>query len=282
MRGLFNKTANDNSAIKNSKKTRKINGEKIEDQKTGRNIIYLCRHLIAGRYQIVPCEIGVMTPGDYHEAIKLHGRVARGLSYEIYVPTSKRDIRRLLGKEGISIGVWFDGRLISMRAVVTDGEWMGEILADMGFEEEPESKSVYTEHCIVDKEFRGNNIQFLTHYALENSLTENFEDFYTTVSPKNNFSMQNVLGCNFVIIGLREMYGGYLRFILKKTMSRCLPIWTHGHLVIPISDTKRQMEAIAEGFVGYKLIRKSRGFSVLYAPAGDNPPKGYWKNIARE
>jgi len=243
--------------------------------------LYLRRHLIAGRYQVVPCEIGRMTTDDYDEAVKLHSRVARGMSYEIFVPTSKRDIKRLLGKEGISVGVWFEGRLISMRAVVTGGEWMDEILADMGFDADPERKSAYTEHCIVDKEFRGNNIQFLTHYAIENIITEEFESIYTTVSPKNSFSMQNIFGCNFVIIGIKEMYGGYLRFILRKRILRCLPIWTHGHLVIPISDTKRQTAAIAEGCVGYKLIRKSRGFSVLYAPAGDNPPESYWRHMAK-
>jgi len=223
-----------------------------------------------------------MTPDDFDEAVKLHYRAARGLSCDFFVPTPERDMRRLLGRGGISLGVWFDGRLISMRAIVTDGKWMDEILTEMGLETDPERKTVYTDHCIVDRDFRGNNIQFLTHYAIENRIVDRYETFYTTVSPKNNFSLQNVLGCNFVVVGIKELYGGYLRYILRKSLSHCMPIWTRGRLLIPIRDTKRQAAAIAEGYVGYKLIRRTRGFSVLYAPVGDNPPKGYWKNMANE
>ncbi|MCL2684676.1 MAG: hypothetical protein FWE55_05480 [Synergistaceae bacterium] len=252
----------------------------IRENKKGRKTVYLCRHLIAGRSQVVQCEIDRMKPDDYDEAVKLHNRATKGLSCEIFVQTPEKDMRRLLGRGGISLGVWFDGRLICMRAIVTDGKWVDEILADMGFDADPARKTVYTDHCVVDKDFRGNNIQFLTHYEMENRIVDRYETFYTTVSPKNSFSLQNILGCNFVIVGLKELYSGNLRYILKKPLSRCIPIWTRGHLVIPIRDTKRQTTAIAEGYVGYKLIRRPRGFSVLYAPAGDNPPKGYWRNMA--
>ena len=258
-----------------------VNEAESEDKKTVRNPLYLRRHLIAGRYQVARCEIGIMTPDDYDEAVKLHRRVAKGLSYEIYVPTGNTDVMRLLDGEGISVGVWFEGRLICMRGVVTGDEWMDEVLTDMGFGTDPEHKSAYTDHCIVDKEFRGNNIQFLTHYVIENNITDRFETFYTTVSPKNIFSMQNIFGCNFVVVGIKEMYGGYLRYILRKNLLRCLPIWTHGHRVIPIIDTKRQIEAITEGCVGYKMIRRTGRFSILYALESDDPPKGYWKNIAK-
>jgi hypothetical protein len=68
---------------------------------------------------------------------------------------------------------------------------------------------------------------------------------------------------------------------MKKDLARNMPIWTHGHLVVSINDIPRQRSAIADGYVGYKLIRKHRGFSVLYAAMADNPPKGYWKNMAK-
>jgi hypothetical protein len=222
-----------------------------------------------------------MSPGDIDAAASLHRRVTKGLSREIYVPTEERDLTRLLGGDGVSLGVWFEERLICMRAVTTNGDWVNEILADMGLPEDMGNKTAYTDHCIVDKDFRGNNVQFLTHYAIENNIAGQYETFYSTVSPKNSFSLQNVLGCNFVIVGLEKLYGGYLRFIMKKDLARNMPIWTHGHLVVSINDIARQRSAIADGYVGYKLIRKHRGFSVLYAAMADNPPKGYWKNMAK-
>jgi Ca2+/Na+ antiporter len=117
----------------------------------------------------------------------------------------------------------------------------------------------------------------LTHYTIENSIADKFSAIFTTVSPKNSFSLQNVLGCKFVIIGIEALYGGYTRYILRKNFAVSTPIWTNGHLVIPLSDLKRQKEVIADGYVGYKIIRRNRGFSVLYAPIAEKPPKGYWK-----
>jgi hypothetical protein len=244
------------------------------------NYFYMYRRLIGGRAQIVPCRTALMTSGDMEEAVKLHYRVTRGLSPEIFAPTSEHDIGRLVGGEGVSLGVWFDERLICMRAVIVDSDWVNETLGHMGFGSDEQNRTVYTEHCIVDKEFRGNNVQFLTHYAIEQKIAGSYDVFFTTVSPKNSFSLLNILGCNFVIVGIRELYGGYLRYVMRKELSLGVPIWTHGHLVIPISDIARQREAIADGFVGYKMIRKHRGFSILYAPMAERPPKGYWKNMA--
>jgi hypothetical protein len=214
------------------------------------------------------------------EAEKLHDRVTRGLSPEIFVPTGPSDLERLVGGEGISVGVWSGEKLICMRAVATDALWVNDTLEKMSFPADETGRTVYTDHCIVDREFRGNNVQFLTHYAIEHRIADTHDVFFTTVSPKNTFSLANILGCGFVVMGLKELYGGYLRYIMRKKLDRCMPIWTHGHFVIPISDIKKQKEAIAEGMVGYKMIRKNRGHSMLYAPMAEHPPRGYWKNMA--
>jgi hypothetical protein len=236
--------------------------------------------MIGGRSLVSPCRLDVMTRGDMDEAMKLHGRVTRGLSPEIFVPTGPEDLERLVGGEGVSVGVWSEGKLICMRAVMTGALWVNETLEKMGFPADETGRTVYTDHCIVDREFRGNNVQFLTHYAIEHRIGDDCGVFFTTVSPKNTFSLTNVLGCGFVVIGMKELYGGYMRYIMRKQTDRVMPIWTHGHLVIPVSDTKSQKEAIADGMVGYKMIRKKGRHSMLYAPMAEHPPRGYWKNIA--
>ncbi|MDR1137424.1 MAG: hypothetical protein LBK91_03790, partial [Synergistaceae bacterium] len=177
------------------------------------NSLYMYRHLIGGRAQVVSCKTGFMTSSDMEEAVKLHCRVTHGLSPEIFAPTSESDLGRLVGGDGLSFGVWFEKRLICMRAVVIDGGWVNEVLDHMGFGADTQNRTLYTEHCIVDREFRGNNVQFLTHYAIEREISDKYDVFFTTVSPKNSFSLLNILGCNFVIVGIKELYGGYLRFI---------------------------------------------------------------------
>jgi hypothetical protein len=221
-----------------------------------------------------------MARSDLEEAVKLHCRVTRGLSHEIYAPTTDEDLERILSGEGVALGVWFEERLICMRAVITNREWMDKVICHMGFEPERHSSDAYTEHCVVDKDFRGNNIQFLTHYAIESQISDNFDAVLSTVSPKNIFSLQNILACNFLIIGLRKLYGGYMRFIMRKDFRSAASLWTNGHFVVPSSDFERQRELLADGYVGYKSIRKHRGFSILYAPIRKEPPAGYWKRSA--
>ncbi|MDR1916527.1 MAG: hypothetical protein LBQ58_08140 [Synergistaceae bacterium] len=221
------------------------------------------------------CQIGLMTMPDLEEAKNLHERVTKGLSREIYIPTSDEDMERLLGYEGIALGVWFQERLICMRAVATDKEWIRHIMESMDLAPDPDNRTAYTKHCIVDKDFRGNNVQFLTQYAIENQISDNFDTILTTVSPKNIFSIQNILACNFVVVALKMINGEYMRYIMRKNFRSDLSIWTNGHLVIPSSDFERQREVLAEGYVGYKRIRKHRGFSILYAPMSKEPPRGY-------
>lgn len=235
--------------------------------------IFLYRHTRNGRSQVVPCTVSFMTMSDLPEAERLHYDATNGLSREIFMPTPTEDLVRLLGDEGFSLGVWFEGKLISMRSVVTGKEWMDETLEKMGFQASESNRTAFTDHCIVDREFRGNDVQFLTHYWIEDRIAEQFDSILTTVAPRNIFSLQNILACNFLIVGLKEMYGGHLRYIMSKHFSADVPIWTNGHLVIPITDVERQQRVVAANYVGYKSIRKHRGFSILYAPVGTEPPQ---------
>lgn len=238
-----------------------------------RKTLYLYRHTYSGRSEVVRCMTSLMTPEDIDEAEKFHRRITRGLSRDIFVPTGKPDLDRLLGDEGIALGIWFEKKLICMRAIVTGEDWMNEILIKMGHEPDDDNKTAFTEHCIVDREFRGNNMQFLTHYRLENYLAERFDRILTTVAPVNVFSLDNIFACNFVVTGLKELYGGHLRYIMEKDYVSAVPIWTHGHLVIPRSNVEMQQQVLAQGYVGYKMIRKNRGFSILYAPSSQEKPR---------
>lgn len=242
---------------------------RIPDRKT----LYLYRHMKNGRSEIVCCMMSLMTPDDADEAEKLHRRVTRGLSQEIFVPTSQADTVRLLGDEGIAFGIWYEKKLICMRTIITGEEWINELLFKMGLEPDDDNRTAFTEFCIVDKEFRGNNMQFLTHYLLENSVTERFDRILTTVSPLNVFSLQNIFDCNFVVVGLKELYGGHLRYIMEKNFVSPSPIWRNEDLMVPRSNVEMQQQLIKQGYVGYKMIRRNRGFAILYAPASRERPK---------
>jgi hypothetical protein len=210
-----------------------------------------------------------MSPSDFDEANRLQKRVALGLGPEIFVPTTEEELERLLGDDGLSIGVWHEKRLVCMRAVQTDSDWVDESMEKMGLPPDPRKRTAVTDHCIVDKEYRGNNIQFLTNYEIESLIAERFDAITTTVAPMNVFSLQNVLNCNFQIVALDLRYGGYLRYTLVKYFRSSASLWLNEHRMSPIRDIERQKRLMLDGFVGYKLKRMPIGFTLFYAPMED-------------
>ena len=69
---------------------------------------------------------------------------------------------------------------------------------------------------IVHPDYRGNGLQ---RKLLETALTRlrpGIVGIGATVSPENQYSLNNALASGFTIAARREMYGGYDRYLLKK------------------------------------------------------------------
>jgi len=217
---------------------------------------------------LVQCTMNVLSPENTYAGIALHNSISHGLSKDIFMPASENDIRRLFAGKGLAIGVHFGDRLVCLRTLVTDREWVNEALSAYGCKDSSDSKAAITGFCIVDKEFRGNNIQFLSYYYMENLVSGKFNSIITTVSPKNIFSLQNVMACGYHITGITNINGCFLRFILEKEFSPACRIWTNGHITVPVRDMDGHNAAIAAGNAGYKIIcKKTGGFHILYGKA---------------
>ncbi len=221
-----------------------------------------------GRSLTVPVTIEVLSEKDEKISIELHNEVALGLSRDLFAASTEEELKRFLTEEGLSVGARYEGRLICLRTLKTSEKWVGESLSDYNMPRKRYGNSAITGFCVVDKEFRGNNIQFLTQFYAENIISKKFGSVITTVSPKNIFSLQNVLACGYCIIAIEWTYGGFLRFVLKKEFYPKDPLWTHGHLRIPIRDIKKQKEALSKGNAGYKIVRCPSGFAILYGRVG--------------
>jgi len=230
--------------------------------------LFVERHMYDGRALTVPCTIEVLSRKDEDISVKLHNEVAHGLSREIFAASTEEDLKRFMSKDGLAVGARYEDRLICLRTLKTSPEWVRESLKDYNLAPDRYANSAVTGFCVVDKEFRGNNIQFLSQFYAENIVSKKYDSVVTTVSPKNIFSLQNVLACGYYIIAIEWTYGGFLRFVLKKEFYPAFPLWTHGHLRIPIREIKKQQEAISRGNAGYKIVRGPRGFIMLYGRVG--------------
>lgn len=235
------------------------------------NRLYLHRHIHGRRSQLVPCRITTMTRRNAAEAVNLHNRVANGLSRKIYIPSDDETIVRYLGDDGVAVGVWFEDKLICLRTAQTGSDWVSGSLREIEVDPAISAKPAMTGFCVVDSEFRGNNIQFFSYYMLENMIADEFESLFSTVAPINIFSLQNILACNFYIVGIGSFYGGNLRYVVRKRFGTAPPLMTRKKRVLPIRNTEQQKKLISDGFVGYKIMRRPSGFSILYAPVGPVP-----------
>lgn len=72
--------------------------------------------------------------------------------------------------------------------------------------------------AVVHPDWRGNGLQRKLLEAALSLVRPGIVGIGATVSPENQYSLNNALACGFVIADRREMYGGYDRYLLKKML----------------------------------------------------------------
>ena len=72
--------------------------------------------------------------------------------------------------------------------------------------------------AVVHPDWRGNGLQRKLLEAALPLVRPGIVGIGATVSPENQYSLNNALACGFVIADRREMYGGYDRYLLKKML----------------------------------------------------------------
>lgn len=221
----------------------------------------LLRKKMFGTLVQVPCVIRVLLPGDEKEACSFYTKIAKSISDpEIFI--AEHTIPSDINGEGLVIGVYDEkGLLICLRILTRNREVLSHYADMIG--EKGIDRALCSDGCIVDQVYRGNNLQFLSWFYAETLISEKYDFAVSTVSPKNIFSLNNMLACGFLIVGVSEMYGGYKRFIMRKDFSGETLIRTAGHFEIDIHDEQMIARAISEGCVGYKTHRRSSGVNVL-------------------
>ena len=72
--------------------------------------------------------------------------------------------------------------------------------------------------AIVHPDYRGNGLQRKLLEAALALLRPGIVGIGATVSPENQYSLNNALASGFEIVCRREMYGGYDRYLLAKRL----------------------------------------------------------------
>lgn len=207
----------------------------------------------------VPCILRRLTMKDKEEALALHRAMALRANPEIFVPGSDEEFLRILAGDGVVLGVQDEKRIVCMRTVLFETHDDEVLMEDMKLLPDQMQRMAFVEYCIVHRDYRGNNLQFLTYYFMEDLLWEDFDYLYTTVSPRNIFSLRNVMDCGFYAFHLKERYGGYMRYLLRKDLKHSPSVRMKRHMSALLHDYPVQQRIMEDGKVGYRLVRNMSG-----------------------
>ena len=152
-------------------------------------------HKVCGRPASRTMTLRAAGPEDAAAFYALQNEVRAAMPHpEQFVPDTLENIARYL-KEDLCIGGWDGGRLGAYFILRYCGQDAHNYAVFMGIPREEWDGWANADSAIVHPDYRA------------------------TVSPENQYSLNNALASGFEIVCRREMYGGYDRYLLAKALS---------------------------------------------------------------
>ena len=217
------------------------------------------------------CTMRGLAEDDIEEAVKFHKRISNEIGDEDIFCEDNTIAESVLG-EGLAIGVFAEGRLIGLRSVSYVQEHLEEAVEDLKLDPAETDNVAVMDFCVIDSAFRGNYIQFFTYLYIESLMYPNRYHLHTTVSPRNVFSLKNVLKCGFIAVDFKKKYGGHNRFVLYKNLRKSIPVSTRGRKQILLRNHDYHPKVMEAGYVGYKTKLKPNGMVMQYGRPLDEVP----------
>ncbi|QCJ41413.1 GNAT family N-acetyltransferase [Bacillus sp. S3] len=172
-------------------------------------------------------------------------------------PLTPEEFQYILEGNGLMIGAFVSQELIAFRAllvpVVGDSEHLG---LDIGLSEAELPSVIYQEISNVLPEYRGNGLQKTLAKVIMEELEQETHDFRyvcTTVAPFNIPSLKDKFAQGMQIAGLKEKYGGMLRYIFVKDLNEPQRTDYKETIEVSMNDISDQQEKLAQGWRGVRM-----------------------------
>ena len=156
------------------------------------------------------------TPAEAPAVFALQNEVRAAMPHpEQFVPDTLENITGYL-RTGICIGAWQQRRLGAYLILRLCGQSDENYAAFLGVPQSQWQHWANADSAVVHPDWRGNGLQRKLLEAALPLLRPGIVGIGATVSPENQYSLNNALASGFTIAARREMYGGYDRYLLKK------------------------------------------------------------------
>lgn len=173
---------------------------------------------VCGRPAQLPIRLRRCGPADAAAFFALQNEVRAVMPHpEQFVPDTLENITAYL-REDLCIGAYDGERLGAYFILRYCGRSAHNYAAFLGVPREEWEHWANADSAIVHADFRGNGLQRLMLGAALPLFPGRITHIGATVSPENQYSLNNALASGFAIVSRREMYGGYDRYLLKKDL----------------------------------------------------------------
>lgn len=173
---------------------------------------------VCGRPAQLPIRLRRCGPADAAAFFALQNEVRAAMPHpEQFVPDTLENITAYL-REDLCIGAYDGERLGAYFILRYCGRSAHNYAAFLGVPREEWEHWANADSAIVHADFRGNGLQRLMLGAALPLFPGRITHIGATVSPENQYSLNNALASGFAIVSRREMYGGYDRYLLRKDL----------------------------------------------------------------
>ena len=173
---------------------------------------------VCGRPAQLPIRLRRCGPADAAAFFALQNEVRAAMPHpEQFVPDTLENITAYL-REDLCIGAYDGERLGAYFILRYCGRSAHNYAAFLGVPREEWEHWANADSAVVHPDWRGNGLQRKLLEAALPLVRPGIVGIGATVSPENQYSLNNALACGFVIADRREMYGGYDRYLLKKML----------------------------------------------------------------
>lgn len=178
----------------------------------------LCLHQVRGRAAPLSVTVRQCTREEAETVYRLQNEVRAMMpNPELFMPDTLENIQSYL-EHDLCLGAWDGERLGAYFILRYCGHSEHNYAAFMGIPEAEWEHWANADSAIVHADFRGNGLQRLMLGAALPLFPGRITHIGATVSPENQYSLNNALASGFAIVSRREMYGGHDRYLLAKEL----------------------------------------------------------------
>jgi hypothetical protein len=215
-------------------------------------------------YQIVPLNEGCLSElRDFQQTA-----YEKMTDKALYSPITVDMIRAVLGEKGLTLGLMVRGKMVGFICFYFPGDDMENLGRDAGLSDQELANVVHWERCLIDPEFRGNNMQFRLGELLVSAakdLDRKYRYMCATVSPKNYPSLHQLFEQqNMVAVKLKIKYGNLWRYIFFQDIMRPVQILHEGVISVDCNDFERQIELFNQGYYAFQVRQDEGHMEILF------------------